>query len=253
MVIRTLDLGGEKDPGGLLGRESGSPVLGLRGIRLGLRRPDLLRTQLRAILRASSHGKVRILLPMVTGLEELREARAVIEAIRRELLSEGVPVERDVPVGVMIEVPAAALLADSLATEAEFFSIGTNDLIQYCLAIDRATESVSYLYQPLHPAILILIRRVVEAASRSGLRLSVCGEMAGDPVASVALVGLGVTELSMSPAAIPAVKQVLRGVTAREARSMAEDALRLQTAAEIDEMFRRRVLALLPSEYACPI
>ena len=253
VVIRTLDLGGEKCLGSIMGRREASPVLGLRGIRLGLRRPDLFRVQLRAILRAAVHGKVRIMFPMVSGLSEVRQAIAILDGLRDDLRREGIPCAQEVPVGVMIEVPGAALIADRLAREVDFFSIGTNDLIQYALAVDRGTESVSYLYEPLHPAILDLLRRVADAAHRLGRRLSVCGEMAGDPVSAVALIGLGITELSMSPAAIPAIKQVIRGVTVRAARSMIDEALRLDTGAAIEDLIRRRLLSLLPAEYACPI
>ncbi len=253
VVIRTLDLGGEKDPVRLAGSPEANPVLGLRGVRFGLRHPDLFRVQLRAILRAAAHGRVRMMLPMVSGLEEVRQVRALLEEVRGDLAREGVGAGADLPLGVMIEIPAAALIAERLAAEVDFFSIGTNDLIQYALAIDRATESVSYLYQPLHPAILLMLRRVAETAARRGLRVTVCGEMAGDPVAAVALIGLGITELSMSPAAIPAVKQVIRSLSAGQARALVEEALRLGTAAEIEEMMRRRVLALLPAEYACPL
>jgi len=183
----------------------------------------------------------------------VREAIAILDGLRDDLRREGVPCAQEVPVGVMIEVPSAALMADRLAREVDFFSIGTNDLIQYALAVDRGTESVSYLYEPLHPAILDLLRRVVDAAQRLGRRLSVCGEMAGDPVSAVALIGLGITELSMSPAAIPAIKQVIRGVTARAARSMIDEAFRLDSGAAIEDLIRRRLLSLLPAEYACPI
>jgi phosphoenolpyruvate-protein phosphotransferase (PTS system enzyme I) len=249
VVIRTLDLGGE---GGVLTPGSipeASPVLGMRGVRLGLRHPDLFRIQIRAILRAGVRGRVRILLPMVSSLEEVRQARALMEESRRDLLREGVAVG-ELPLGVMIEVPAAALIADRLALEVDFFSIGTNDLIQYTLAIDRANLAVSYLYRPLHPAILLLIRRVVDAAARRGLRVAVCGEMASDPVCAVALIGLGITELSMSPAAIPSVKQVIRGLSSRQVRSIIDDALERSTAAEIEESIRERVLSLVAPRYA---
>jgi phosphotransferase system enzyme I (PtsI) len=253
VVIRTLDLGGEKFFAGVPGIHEPNPVLGLRAIRLCLGRPELFRAQLRAALRAALHGKVRLLLPMVSGVEEIREARARIDAVRREMERDGVPCQSEVPLGVMIEVPAAALCADRLAAEVDFFAIGTNDLIQYTLAIDRNNESVSYLYRPLHPAILMLVRRVVEAASARGLRVSVCGEMAADPFAAVVLIGLGITELSMNPAAIPGVKQMIRSIAARDARAIVDEALALDTAAAIEETVRRRVLALLPSEQACPL
>jgi phosphoenolpyruvate-protein phosphotransferase (PTS system enzyme I) len=249
VVIRTLDLGGD---GGTLGPGAipdASPVLGMRGVRLGLRHPDLFKVQLRAILRAGVHGRVRILLPMVSSLEEVRQARALLEESRRDLLREGVAAA-ELPLGVMIEVPAAALIADRLALEVDFFSIGTNDLIQYALAIDRANLSVSYLYRPLHPAILLLIRRVVDAGARRGLRVAVCGEMASDPVCAVTLIGLGITELSMTPSAIPAVKQIIRGLSSRQVRSIVEEALERSTAAEIEESIRERVLSLVGPRYA---
>ena len=251
VVIRTLDLGGEKQVRSQLTRREANPVLGLRGIRLCLRRPELFRVQLRGILRAAAHGKVRLMLPMVSTVEEVRQARAVVEEVRRELLRERVPFEADVPLGIMIEVPAAALMAEQLAREVEFFSIGTNDLIQNALAIDRGDAAVSYLYQPLHPAILHLIRRVAEAGTRFGRPVSVCGEMAGQPVSALALIGLGVMELSMTPAAIPAIKQMLRGLGLREARELVEQALHHDTAGGIEEAVARGLEALRQQE-ACP-
>ena len=248
VVIRTLDLGGEKYFSTILERRETNPVLGLRGIRLCLKREDLFRSQLRGILRAAVHGKVRVMFPMVSGLHELRRARAVFDDVRRELLAERVPCDPEVPLGIMIEVPAAALIVDRLAPEVDFFSIGTNDLIQYALAIDRGNESVSYLYQPLHPAILGLIRGVVEAAARAGRRVSVCGEMAASPVSAVVLIGLGITELSMNPAAIPTVKQVIRALSAADARVLAEEALRLDSAEEVEALARIRVAELVPRE-----
>jgi phosphotransferase system enzyme I (PtsI) len=253
VVIRTLDFGADKPRPGLEGTGGGRATLGLRGIRLGLRRPDLLKTQIRGILRAAAHGRIRILLPMVSGVEEVRHARSILDTAREELRREGIPFAPETPLGVMIEVPAAALIADSLAAVADFFALGTNDLIQYTLAADRGAESVSYLYEPLHPAIVELVRRTVEAAARRGVRVSVCGEMAGDPVCAVALLGLGVTELSMKPSALPAVKQVIRAVTAREARIAVEEASRRETAAEVAETLRRSLLSVLPAEFACPI
>ncbi|HXH28800.1 MAG TPA: putative PEP-binding protein, partial [Candidatus Polarisedimenticolia bacterium] len=253
VVIRTLDFGGDSPLGRLMGRREANPVLGLRALRLCLRRPDLFRTQLRGILRAAAHGKIRLLLPMVSGLAELRQAKAVLESVADELHRERIPFEREVPLGIMIEVPAAALIVDRLLREVDFLSIGTNDLIQYTLAIDRGNEAVSYLYQPLHPAILVLLRRVASEAQRAGTRVAVCGEMAADPVGAVALLGLGVSELSMSPTAIPAIRQVVRSVSLRDARAIVEDALAQGTAAEVEELVRRRVLEILPAEFACPL
>jgi phosphotransferase system enzyme I (PtsI) len=247
VVIRTMDLGGEAIPGGPRDYPDPVPALGLRGIRLCLKLEDLFRVQLRGIFRAAAHGKVRAMIPMVSGLAEVRRTRALMDAVRRDLARERVPFEPDLPLGVMIEVPAAALIADRLAAEADFLCIGTNDLIQYALAIDRGNASVSYLYEPLHPAILYLLRRVAEAGSRTGRRISVCGEMAANPIAAVVLLGLGITELSMAPAAIPAVKQLVRAVTLRQAREIVEEAFRLDAAADIEAAARRRLASLLPA------
>ena len=248
MVIRTLDLGGERYASTVLDRREGNPVLGLRAIRLCLKRQDLFKTQLRGIFRAAVHGKVSLMFPMVSALEELRQARAIVDSVRRDLARDGVPFEPDVPLGTMIEVPAAALIADRLAPEVDFFSVGTNDLIQFALAIDRGNELVSYLYQPLHPAVLNLVRRVVEAAGRLGRRVSVCGEMAANPLSAAVLIGLGITELSMRPASIPAIKQVVRGLPFREARAIVEEAMHLDTAEEIGAAVRGRLEAIVPPE-----
>jgi len=236
--IRTLDLGGEKSIAALLPQREANPVLGLRAIRLCLRHRDLFRTQLRAILRAGACGRVRVLFPMISGLEEFREARAVLDEARDDLVRSGIPCDPGVPLGVMIEVPSAAIIADRLAAEVDFLAIGTNDLIQYALAIDRGNAAVSYLYDPFHPAILRLIAGVQEAAARLGRPVSVCGEMAADPLAAAVLVGLGVNELSMNPAAIPAVKQMVRSLSLRRARAAVEEVLRLDTATAIRERMR---------------
>lgn len=247
VVIRTLDLGGEKYARRFLERAETIPVLGLRGIRLSLRRPDLFRTQIRAILRAAAHGKVRMMFPMVSGIEEVLRARALVDAVREELSRERVPFAPALPIGIMVEVPGAALMAGRMARHVDFLSIGTNDLIQYALAIDRGNEAVSYLYEPLHPAILTLVRGVVEAAGRQGLRLSVCGEMAANPLAAAVLVGLGVTELSLSPPAIPLVKQTLRSLSLGVARAAVEEAMGCDTAAEVAALMRQRLGAVLPA------
>jgi phosphotransferase system enzyme I (PtsI) len=253
VVIRTLDISDDPIPGAHADRRETNPVLGLRAIRLSLRNLDIFRAQLRGIFRAAAHGKVRLLLPMVSALEELRQARQVMEQVAQELSREQIPFDPNIPVGVMMEVPGTVIMADRFATEVDFFSIGTNDLIQYALAIDRTNESVSFLYRPFHPAILRLIRRVVEVGDLQGIRVSVCGEMAADPLAAAVLLGLGVTELSMTPSAIPGVKEIIRSLSMRQARTIAEEALRLDTANEIETMVRHRVLSMLPAEYACPL
>ncbi len=207
--------------------------LGLRGIRLGLAREDVFLAQLRALLRAAAHGPLRILFPFVSGLEELREARAVVERAAESLRARGIGVPK-VPIGVMIEVPSAAITADILADEADFFSLGTNDLIQYTLAVDRTDDRVSHLYEPLHPAMLRMLRIVARTGRRRGLPVSVCGEMASDPVLLTLLVGLGLTEFSMALTAIPLAKQVVRGLDAGRARQVVAGALRARTAADVE-------------------
>ena len=204
---------------------------GLRGLRLGLANPDLLRAQLRALARASAHGPLRIMFPFVTAVEEMRQARAMLTEIEGEL---GIDHGR-IKVGAMIEIPSAALAADLLAPDVDFFTIGTNDLIQYCLAVDRTDDRMSDLYEPLHPAVLRLIRLVRRAATRHRIPVSLCGEMASDPALVGLLVGLGLTEFSMTPGAIPIVRRVIQELSAQEARRLAGHALRLATAAEIEQ------------------
>lgn len=229
VTIRTFDLD-ERQFGAARGPERRRTRPGLRGLRLSLANPDVLRTQLRALVRASAHGPLRMMFPFVTAVEEVRQARAILDDVTKE-----VGVASRVSVGVMIEVPAAALAADLLAPEVDFFTIGTNDLIQYCLAVDRTDDRVSDLYEPLHPAVLRLIRHVRRAASRHGIPVSLCGEMASDPALVGLLVGLGLTEFSMTPGAIPIVRQVVRDLNAAEARRIARHVLRLSTAAEIEQ------------------
>src|SRR5688572_1140755 len=235
VTIRTFDL--DERQMGLQGSrmERRRTRPGLRGLRLGLANPELLRTQLRALVRASAHGPLRVMFPFVTAVEEVREARAILREIEAEHQKGPAVLHRRVPVGVMIEVPSAALAADLLAPEVDFFTIGTNDLIQYCLAVDRTDDRVSDLYEPLHPAVLRLIRLVRRAAARHHIPVSLCGEMASDPALVGLLVGLGLTEFSMTPAAIPIVRQVVQELNAAEARRLAGHALRLPTAAEIEQ------------------
>lgn len=238
-VLRTLDLGADKVPAGLQRRAEANPALGLRGIRVSLAHPLLFREQLRAMLRASVHGRLRVLVPMVSGVQELRAARQALEDVRSELELSGLPVGPDVSLGAMIETPAAVAVADAIAREADFLSIGTNDLIQYTLAVDRENESVAYLYDGLHPGVLRSIRKVVEAAHEVDCPVGVCGQMAGDPVAAVVLIGLGVDELSMQPAAIPRVKARVRAATWTEARALATRLLALPTAAEVADQLEK--------------
>ena len=248
VTIRTFDLGGDKFASQLELAEEMNPAMGLRAIRFCLKEKEIFKPQLRAILRASTYGKVRMMFPMISGVGELREAMAVVEEVRGELRRRRIPYDKEMPIGIMIEIPSAAIVADLLARETDFFSIGTNDLIQYSLAIDRVNEHVSYLYEPLHPAILRLIRRVVEAGHDAGIPVSMCGEMAGEPFYSYALLGFGLDELSMNAAAIPRVKRILRKSVAYEAKEFAGSLLLHATAAEIGRALRKKVEDLFPDE-----
>jgi phosphoenolpyruvate-protein phosphotransferase (PTS system enzyme I) len=235
VTIRTFDIDERQ-----VGRDQPRPERrrtrpGLRGLRLGLANPDVLRTQLRALVRASAHGPLRIMFPFVTGVEEVRQARAMLTEVYDDVASGLAGIDKhQIKVGAMIEVPSAALAADLLAPEVDFFTIGTNDLIQYTLAVDRTDDRVSDLYEPLHPAVLRLIRLVRRAAARHRIPVSLCGEMASDPALVGLLVGLGLTEFSMTPGAIPIVRQVVQELSAQDARRLAGHALRLATAAEIE-------------------
>jgi phosphotransferase system enzyme I (PtsI) len=248
VTIRTFDLGGDKFASQIELADEMNPAMGLRAIRFCLKEKEIFKPQLRAILRASTYGKVRMMFPMISGVGELREAMAVVEEVRGELRRRRIPYDKEMPIGIMIEIPSAAIVADLLAREVGFFSIGTNDLIQYSLAIDRVNEHVSYLYEPLHPAILRLIRRVVEAGHDAGIPVAMCGEMAGEPFYSYALLGLGLDELSMNSAAIPRVKRILRKSVAYEAKEFAGALLLHATAAEIGRALRKKVEDLFPDE-----
>lgn len=240
VTIRTLDLGADKLAETMADEStSRNPFLGLRSIRLSLRQPELFRIQLRAILRASVEGDVRLMFPMVTTLDEWRRAKTFVQEVREELGAEGHPVRCDMPLGVMIEVPAAAVMADKLAKEVDFFSIGTNDLIQYALAVDRTDETVANLYSAGDPAVLRLIRGVVEAARRFSLEVDLCGSMGGEPLFTPLLVGMGLRQLSMPPLQIGEVKRIIRAVSAEACRELAEQAIELDTASEVTTFLRR--------------
>ncbi len=230
VVIRTLDVGGDKIgiPGGF--EKEANPALGLRAIRFLLQKKDIFRTQLRGILRATAHGRIRILYPMISGLPELYEAKKILEEVKTELRSEGVAFDEQVKVGVMIEIPSAAMISDLLAAEVDFFSVGTNDLIQYTLAIDRQNEHVAYMYEPLDPAVLRLLQRVSEAAHRANITLAMCGEMAGDPLYAAILLGLGFQYLSMNVSSIPWIKKVIRSIRMQDALELAAMVMQQPTA-----------------------
>jgi phosphotransferase system enzyme I (PtsI) len=234
-IIRTYDLGGRKLAREMLATEEENPVLGLRGIRLTLARTEVFRSQIRALFRAGLYGDLWIMLPMVSNIEELRKFRVFADEVMAEMEQEGVPFRRDVKLGVMIEVPGAALTADLLGREAAFFSIGTNDLIQYSLAVDRNNEHVANLYQPLHPAILRMLRFVIDSGRAAGIEVSLCGEMAADPRYALLLVGLGLRRLSMSPRQIPEVKTWIREATVSGLADFAASCMAYSTAAEIQQ------------------
>jgi phosphoenolpyruvate-protein phosphotransferase (PTS system enzyme I) len=238
VVIRTLDLGGDKPLEGFPGltHQETNPFLGFRAIRLCLEHPQLFKEQLRAILRASAFGRVRVMYPMISGVDELMRANALLTEAKGELRERKVGFDEQIEVGSMIEIPSAAATADLLARHCKFFSIGTNDLIQYLLAIDRGNDRIAHLYEPTHPAVLRTIKSVVEAAHRSHLSVAVCGEMAGDPVFAPLLLGLGVDELSMAPPLLPAVKYLIRAMKMSDAEKLAADALTMSDPKEIYSM-----------------
>ncbi|MSU61944.1 MAG: phosphoenolpyruvate--protein phosphotransferase [Pedosphaera sp.] len=247
VVIRTLDIGGDK----LLTHshlpQELNPFLGWRAIRFCLVEHTIFRDQLRAILRASVHGTVKMMYPMISGLGELQQANQLVEKYKSELRAEGIPFDEKMEIGIMVEVPSAALIADSLARHADFFSIGTNDLIQYSLAVDRMNERIAHLYDPTHPAILQLIKLTADAAARNNIPVSVCGEMAGDPAMVPILLGLGVTELSISPSLIPRIKFLIRRLKMSEARELARFAMTSESQQETIERARLLVRNTAPS------
>jgi phosphotransferase system enzyme I (PtsI) len=235
VIIRTLDLGGDKFLSQLQIPHEMRPFLGWRAIRFCLARPGVFKVQLRAILRASVHGNLKMMYPMISGLDEIKQANVILEEAKKELRAKGLAFNDDIEVGAMIEVPSAAMTADLLAREADFFSIGTNDLIQYSLAVDRTNEKVAYLYEPTHPAVLRMIRNVIEAAHSAGIWVGMCGEMAGEPAFILMLLGLGLDEFSMPPQVIPEIKYIIRCVTIEKAKEVAQKALSLSTGREVEE------------------
>ena len=247
IVIRTLDLGGDKFLSQLKVPAEMNPFLGWRAIRYCLQEKDIFRNQLRAILRASAHGNVKMMYPMISGLDELNQANALVEEYKAELRNEGVPFDENMEIGAMIEIPSAALIADALAKRVKFFSIGTNDLIQYTLAVDRMNERIAHLYEPTHPAILRLIKATVDAAHRNKIWVSVCGEMAGDPVLTPLLLGLGVDELSCAPSVGPQIKYMVRRLKSSETKALAEFALNSESASDILTRCQELARASAPS------
>ena len=248
-VIRTLDIGGDKFLSHMELAEEMNPAMGLRAIRFSLKEPEIFKIQLRAMLRASAYGKVKILLPMISGVSEIREVKKILNEVRLSLTAERIPYDPRIEIGIMMEVPSAATIADILAKEVDFFSIGTNDLIQYTLAIDRVNEYVAHLYEPLHPAILRLVRQMVKAAHDAGIRVAMCGEMAGEPLYVPILLGLELDDLSMNSLSIFRVKKILRSYTLRECKELVEAALKLSTPEEIVELVRASLRQKFPDEF----
>lgn len=242
VIIRTMDIGGDKELKCLDLPEEMNPFLGYRAIRISLNRPDIFKVQLRALLRASAFGDIHIMYPMIASVEEVKCANVMLEECKAELRKEGVAFNEDIKVGIMIEVPAAAVIAPILAKYVDFFSIGTNDLCQYTLAVDRMNEAIGNLYQPLHPGVLRLIKGVIDASHEQGKFTGMCGELAGDPVATMILLGLGLDEFSMTASSIPLIKNILRSVSKAECEAVATHALTLDTAEEITA-YAKSVLA----------
>ena len=248
VIIRTIDIGGDK----FLSRpempHEFTPFLGWRAIRFCLARPDIFKVQLRAILRASIEKNIRIMFPMISGISELREAKKLLDSCRRELKKEGKRFDDDIKIGVMIEVPSAALTADILAKECDFFSIGTNDLIQYSLAVDRANEKVAYLYEPAHPAVLRLIKDVIVSAHKNNIWVGMCGEMAGEFLFAFLLLGLGLDRLSMPPPRIPKIKELIRKVKLSDAKEAASNVINFSTSVEIEKYLQDYLRVILKGD-----
>ncbi len=245
-IIRTLDLGGDKFLSQLDVPKEMNPYLGWRAIRFCLAKPDIFKIQLRAILRASVYGKLRIMYPMISGLEELRKANKILEEVKNELKRRRIAFDKDIEVGAMIEVPSAAITSDILADEVDFFSIGTNDLIQYALAVDRVNEKIAYLYEPAHPAVLRLVKNIIDNGHSKGIWVGMCGEMAAVPSLALVLLGMGLDEFSISPIVLPEIKKVIRSVTFNEAKRIAHKALTLSTGSEVESYVTSKLKELMP-------
>jgi phosphotransferase system enzyme I (PtsI) len=247
VVIRTLDIGGDKIASYLHRSPELNPFMGWRGIRFCLTRKDIFKTQLRAIYRASAHGNVRIMFPMISQLEEVRKAKEICAEVRDELKKDRFKFNPDVELGIMVETPAAVAVADPLAREVDFFSIGTNDLIQYTMAVDRGNTKISHLYQNLHPSIIRFLKQTIEAAHKREIHVSVCGEMGADPFSVLVLIGLKVDELSVSPNVIPEIKRIIRSVTFDQCRTLVKRVMRLRTTAEIEAEIEKFLLRHVPN------
>jgi phosphotransferase system enzyme I (PtsI) len=242
VTIRTLDIGGDKVLPELGAQDEKNPLLGWRAIRFCLSRQDVFKIQLRAILRAAVFGETRIMFPMIATADELERALAIVDEARSELVAKGQKAAMDLPIGIMIEIPAAAMTSDILARKADFFSIGTNDLIQYTMAVDRGNEKVAYLHEPYHPAVLRLVQKTIESGKAAGIPVGMCGEMAADPASAIVLLGLGLDEFSMSSAAIPAVKRAIRSTSLVDAKAVAGAAMALSSSSEVAAYLSSRLV-----------
>ncbi|RJP27951.1 MAG: phosphoenolpyruvate--protein phosphotransferase [Candidatus Omnitrophota bacterium] len=245
VIIRTLDLGGDKFLSHFDIPQEMKSFLGWRAIRFCLARPDIFKAQLRAILRASVHGKLKLMYPMISGIEEVRQANKILEELKGDLNKQGIPFDKDIEIGAMIEVPSAAITADLLASEVDFFSIGTNDLIQYSIAVDRTNEKVAYLYEPTHPAVLRMIKNIIRAGHDAGIWVGMCGEMAGEPAFALLLMGLGLDEFSMPASMIPEIKYIIRSITLQQVEDMADEALKLPTGKQVEDFIQTKLREIL--------
>ncbi|MGK2905134.1 MAG: phosphoenolpyruvate--protein phosphotransferase [Desulfuromonadales bacterium] len=250
VTIRTLDVGGDKFVPAFNLSDEVNPAMGLRAVRFSLKEVNLFKAQLRAILRAAVFGPIRIMFPMISGVAEVRECKQFLEKVRQDLVSAGIPFGENVAIGIMIETPAAVLIAEFLAKEVDFFSVGTNDLIQYCLAIDRGNEHVAYLYEPMHPAVLQALHRVCRAAEAAGIEVGMCGEMAGEDLYSLVLMALGFKELSMNAMNISRVKRIIRQVEISEVKQILDHLLSLPTAAEVSAALEKEMLQRYPKVFS---
>ena len=250
VTIRTLDIGGDKLKNELTFLNEANPALGLRAIRLCLSHPKLFKTQLRAILRASVHGKLRIMFPMISGYQEFMEAKQMLKEAAQELTDRDEKFDKNIEVGIMIEIPSAVVVAKDLAEIADFFSIGTNDLIQYTLAIDRINEHVSYLYQPLHPAVLRIIKSVADDGKKAGIPVYMCGAMAADSFNLPVLIGLGINELSMPMGSVLMIKRIMRQIKTDDAKALVAELLNLKTVHDIKERVKEEIKTKWAEAYA---
>jgi len=246
VIIRTLDLGGDKFLSHLHVPREMNPFMGWRAIRFCLARPDIFKTQLRAILRASAHGNLKIMYPMISGIDEVRRANLILKEVKEELRKKGVKFDEDIEVGVMIEVPSAAMTSDILAEEVDFFSIGTNDLIQYALAVDRVNEKIAYLYEPTHPGVLRFLKMIIDNGHARNIWVGMCGEMAGDISLTAILVGLGLDHFSVSPVNILEVKRIIRAITYEDAKKITNATLKLSTSSEVEDFAKKKLKEIAP-------